>query len=392
MTEANRREKIRILHIIQSKGGVQRYIRSFLKYIDHNKFYNIIVCSQDYKSDDYVDLADEFETVTMVRDIDIKADISAIFTIRKLIKKYHSDILYCHSSKAGAIGRIAALGMKNKCIYNPHGWAFNMNCSNKKKKLYAIIERMLARMTDRIVCISKAEQESALDKRICKKEKTVVIYNGIDFEEYENSQGELTRETAGIKKNAFVVGFVGRLSEQKSPDIFAKTAVLIKHKIPNAFFLMVGDGELRSEVEKIFKDNGMEQSYLITGWVNNPMTFIQLFDIATLLSRWEGFGLVLAEYMLAGKPIVASDVDAIPNIIENEINGLVSELNEEEISENVFSLYRDSSLREKLCSNGKKIVRERYDVRRVVAEHTELFIETLNFTHKAQYGVGGKKD
>lgn len=377
MTDKNGRKQIRILHVIQSNGGVERYIRTFLKYIDHTKYYNILVCSQDYDAENYVGLADDFEIVDMVRDINFKSDLSAVFAIRKRIKKYDPDILYCHSSKAGALGRIADFGIKNKCIYNPHGWAFNMNSSPKKKKMYTFIERFLALLTDKIICISGAEQKSALDKKICPKEKTVVINNGIDFEEYENKNNNLTRETLCISNDAFVVGFVGRLSEQKSPDFFAKAAVLIKQKIPDAFFLMVGDGELRQEVEKVFGDNGMEKDYRITGWVDDPMSYIRLFDVATLLSRWEGFGLVLAEYMLAGKPIVASNIDAIPYIIEDGVNGLLVGLNAEQIAESVLLLFSDTELRENISSKGKKKVQEKYDVRRVVGEHMELFEERL---------------
>lgn len=72
----------------------------------------------------------------MVREINPLSDLKAILHVRKLIKKYKPDIIYCHSSKAGAIGRIADLGIRNKIIYNPHGWAFNMECGNKKKMLY----------------------------------------------------------------------------------------------------------------------------------------------------------------------------------------------------------------------------------------------------------------
>ena len=73
-----------------------------------------------------MNLVDAFENVDMIRSIDPKSDLNAIKAIRKLLKKYKPDIVYCHSSKAGALGRIANMGLKNKCVYNPHGWAFNM--------------------------------------------------------------------------------------------------------------------------------------------------------------------------------------------------------------------------------------------------------------------------
>lgn len=365
--------RIKILHVIQSPGGVERYIKSFLKYIDNEKFCNVLVCSKDYDKDKYINISDDFEYVDMIREINFFKDIKAIKSVRKLIKKYRPDIVFCHSSKAGAIGRIANIGIKNKCIYNPHGWAFNMKGSLKKKKMYACIERILAYMTDKIVCISKAEQASALKWNICKKEKTQVIYNGIDFEEYEHDTSKLTRQMLYIPDNAYVIGCVGRLSEQKSPDIFAKAAVMIKKKIPEAFFIMVGDGEKRKEVEKIFYENNLEDCFLITGWVDNPMSYIKLFDVATLLSRWEGFGLVLAEYMLAEKPIVATRVDAIPELVKDNINGILVTLdNYQEVAEAVAQIYEDKDKMNFYILNGIKVVKRQFDVRIMVLKYEDV--------------------
>lgn len=79
---------------------------------------------------------------------------------------------------------------------------------------------------------------------------------------------------------------------------------------------------METDVHRYAKDNDLEDSLLITGWVDSPLDYVELFDVALLLSRWEGFGLALPEYMMAGKPIVASKVDAIPDIIEDHVNGV----------------------------------------------------------------------
>ena len=133
-----RKNKIRILHMAQAAGGVDRYIRMLLKYLDKEKFENILVCSQDFHEEDYRGLVDSFEQVEMIRAIGGN-DLKAIKEVRTLIKKYNPDIVYAHSSKAGAIARIADIGLKNHCVYNPHGWAFNMRCSAKKKAIYFIV-------------------------------------------------------------------------------------------------------------------------------------------------------------------------------------------------------------------------------------------------------------
>ena len=369
-----RKNKIKILHVAQAAGGVDRYIRMLLKYLDKEKFENILVCSQDFHEEDYRDLVDSFEQVEMTRAIGGN-DLRAIGAVRALIKKYNPDVVYAHSSKAGAIARVADIGLKNHCIYNPHGWAFNMRCSAKKKAMYTAIERVAAPFCDKIICISDAEKQAALEKKICRDDKLQVIFNGVDIDAYENGiHGAVKRKDLNIPEDALVVGMVGRMSPQKAPDVFVKMAKLVKDEIPNAHFVIVGSGNQEAEIRKYAEENKFADSLHITGWVDDPMSYVELFDVACLLSRWEGFGLALPEYMMAGKPIVASRVDAIPNIIRNGENGLLVEVDDATgASEAVLQIYRDRSLKDKLVSKGVEDVHNRFDAQRVSEEHGILF-------------------
>ena len=369
-----RKNKIRILHVAQAAGGVDRYIRMLLKYLDKDKFENVLVCSQDFHKEDYNGLVDYFEQIEMTRAIGA-SDLKATKAVRKLIKKYNPDIVYAHSSKAGAIARIADIGLKNYCIYNPHGWAFNMRCSARKKAIYTVIEKIASPFCDKIICISDAEKRSALEKKICRDDKLQVIFNGVDIDAYENGvHGAVKREDLNIPDDAFVVGMVGRMSPQKAPDVFVKMAKQVKDEVPNAHFIIVGNGNQEDEIRKYAEDNGFSDNLHITGWVDNPMSYVEIFDVACLLSRWEGFGLALPEYMMAGKPIVASRVDAIPNIIQNGENGLLVEVDDAvSASEAVLRLYRESGLRDRLVAQGMEDVHNRFNARRVSEEHGKLF-------------------
>lgn len=371
-----RKNKIRILHVAQAAGGVDRYIRMLLKYLDKDRFENILVCSQDFNKEDYNGLVDYFEQIEMMRAIG-KSDLKAIRAVRKLIKIYNPDIVYAHSSKAGAIARIADIGFKNCCVYNPHGWAFNMRCSTMKREMYIAIERMAAPFCDKIICISDAEKQSALDKKICREDKLEVIFNGVDIEAYENgTHGAVKRKDLNIPEDAFIVGMVGRVSSQKAPDVFVKMAKQVKNKVPNSHFIIVGGGDQEAEIKKYARDNAFLDCLHITSWVDNPMSYVELFDVACLLSRWEGFGLALPEYMMAGKPIVASRVDAIPNIIRDGENGLLVEVDDVTgASEAVLRIYSDEKLKNVLIKVGLETVNKKYDARRVSNETDKLFEE-----------------
>lgn len=370
----NHEKKVRVMHVVQSAGGVEQYLVMLLKYIDREKYENILVCSQDFHIDKFEGLVSHIIVIDMKREIGLN-DIIALIEVRKEIREYKPDVVYAHSSKAGVITRLADLGINNKSIYNSHGWAFNMRGLKVKKFFYIIIEKVMSHFCDKIICISEAEKKSALKYRICSEEKLDVICNGIDIEEYKKSRSnKLTRMELGIPNDAIVIGTVGRLSEQKAPDVFIKVAVEMKKIIPNAYFIMVGDGNQKDEVLEYAKLNGIDNSLIITNWVDDPICYIRLFNVAVLLSRWEGFGLVLPEYMMCGVPIVATRVDAIPYIIKDHVNGLLVSVDSvDETCKAIIEILNDEDLRTKLIEQGQKIAVDQYDIRRVVKEYSKLF-------------------
>ena len=367
--------KIRILHVAFAAGGVDRYLRMLFKYMDKGRFENVLVCSPDFNVEKYRCLVSHIEQLEAHREICLD-DIKLILEVRRLIRKYDPDIVYAHSSKAGAVTRLADIGIDNTCIYNPHGWAFNMRTvSPKKLKIYAMIEKIAALFCTKIICISEAEKRAALKKKICKSSKLQVICNGVDIEEYENTvHGVINREALSIPEKAFIVGMVGRLMSQKAPDVFIRAAKEIKESIPEAYFIIVGNGDLEKSIRDYAKKNFLEDSLLITGWVEEPLQYVELFDVALLLSRWEGFGLVLPEYMMVGKPIVATRVDAIPEIIQDGINGLLVNIDDvTAVRDAVMRLYEDIDMRKAFVKAGWQITKENFNANRVSQEHESMF-------------------
>ena len=366
-----------VMHIVEAPGGVERYLKTLLSSMrKYGDIEHVLVCSSQYDVYSFKDLVKCVEVVDELRNkISFCLDIKAMRRIRKLIKQFRPDIVYCNSSKAGAIGRLANFRIKNKLIYNAHGWAFNMKNIDKIKKLfYRQIERVLAPMADTIVCISEYERICALKQRICKDNKITVINNGIDFDELTNNNPK-SRDSLNIPNDAFVIGMIGRITPQKAPDTFIKMAAEIKRSIENAFFLIVGDdignGQTRHEIECMITEKNLDNSILITGWVDNPMDYLGVFDVACLLSRWEGFGLVLAEYMYMEKPIVATRVDAIPVVVGDA--GLLVDVDDySNAAKYVIKLFEDSLLRKTIISKGKERVKL-FDVRRTAEQSIELF-------------------
>lgn len=372
-------KKIKVLHITQATiGGTLEYIKLFFNNTDKSKFQVELACpSYGPMKKQVEELGIKVHDVYMKRQISLISDLRACLQLIKLVKKIKPDII--HSSKAGVLGRIAAYVTGVPCIYNAHGWSFSMNISNKKKKFYATIERICAKLTKKIINISDYEQQLAIQYNIAPKSKMITIYNGIDVDKYN---GKFDKNTIlselNIPKDAFIVGMVGRLAKQKSPETFLKIAERISMLVKNSFFILVGDGELRKDVEKSIVEKGLTNKVKITGWTNEVAEYISVFDIGILTSKWEGFGLVLAEYMASGKPIVASNVGGIPTVIENNRNGILVDSNDiDGFVDGILKIKNNKELRDSFITNSYKDVREKFDIRRVVREHEELYIKII---------------
>lgn len=244
-----------------------------------------------------------------------------------------------------------------------------------KRIVYLLIEKCLSPFTDKIVCISEAEKNSALHEHIAKKNKLELIPNGIDVTAVKNAAAK-DRGGLGITDDAFVVGMIGRLSPQKAPDVFIKAAKLINDTIHNSAFIIVGDGEEREEVERFANDNGLK--LIVTGWTDEPYSFLKVFDVAVLLSRWEGFGLAIVEYMAAEKNVVATRIDAIPTLIDDGVDGLLVDVNNpEDVRDKVLWLYNHPEEAGNMRKNALEKVIKNYDISRVVEQHVQMFNKLL---------------
>ena len=367
----------KIVHIAQSAGGVAEYLYMFLKNFKDDNYENILIVSEDYKNqiERFRPYVSNIYIVPMIREVKVKNDVKSIIKVRKILKQIKPDIVYMHSSKAGAIGRIAlAFNFKAKILYNAHGWYFNAQISDKKKKIFALIEKILAIKTDKIINISKSEYESALKYKIAPKRKMCIIENGIDFTKFENNDTyrEETRKKYNIKDNEIVIGVVGRLSEQKDPMTMIKAFELVHKENKNTKLMYVGAGELEENIKKYAKEKNILDKVIITGWVNNVEKYIPAFDIAVLPSKWEGFGLVLIEYMACDKPIIATNVGGIQDIIKDNENGLIVEKeNEKQLSEKIKKIIIDTNIRQNIITQNKQ-ERQKYTIENVIKKYISL--------------------
>lgn len=373
MERIKREGHYKVMHIALSLGGgVEVYTRMLIEYT-YRCFDTVLVCVPGWKKELLPENSCTVYEVDVPRNVSPLSDIRAVLYVRSIIKKEKPDIVYCHSSKAGAVGRMAVLGLGCTTVYNPHGWSFDMDVSKGNKLFYCLLEYLLSKVTDRIVTISEYEKRIAIENKICSENKLQVILNGINPEKSRAQKGD--RKEWGYSERDFIIGCSARLSEQKDPLLFADVAGCIAKKEPNARFIWIGDGNMREAFEKALIKNNVRDKTMITGWVDDPCRYISLLDVAVLFSKWEGFGLCLAEYITLGKPVVATDVGAVSEIIKDGVCGrLTTDRDPEGLAEIILS-YRFAENREEIK---KRCIKEAaaFDFK-ITAEKTIRLLNTM---------------
>lgn len=296
----------------------------------------------------------------LVRRINIIKDLEALFDMWRIIKKYNPLIVHTHSSKAGLLGRLAAkLAGVPIIVHSPHGHVFVGYFGPIKTKIFIILERLASRITDKIIALTQREKEDHIRLRIGSEDTFVIIHSGVElnkFKEMPLIEGQNLRKNLGLPKDALIIGTSGRLEPVKGPEFLIKAANRIISQYPNTFFLFVGDGSLRRDLEKKALDLGIEKNIVFLGWRNDVSKIISIYDIFVLPSLNEGMGRVLVEAMALGKPIVASNAGGIPDLITHGKTGfLVPPKNSKELAKYIQILLENKEKRVKMGLAGKKM-------------------------------------
>jgi glycosyltransferase involved in cell wall biosynthesis len=247
--------------------------------------------------------------------INFKEDYNGYKEIKNLIKKNKYDVIHCHSTKAGILGRMAAykLGVKN-IIYTVHGYWPILQFKGIKRKLAIFVERYLAKKTTNLVLISKSDVELSKKMKIGNSSKYRLIYNKITVEKQKIKKGILKRELE-ISDDIKIIGNVSRLDNPKNPFLFVDIAKNYLKQSNDTIFVWVGDGSLKSKVQKIVKNENLENKIFFIGFKENGIDYMNDFDMLLLTSNWEGVPITILEAIELGIPILSTDVGGIKEII-----------------------------------------------------------------------------
>jgi glycosyltransferase involved in cell wall biosynthesis len=206
-----------------------------------------------------------------------------------------------------------------------------------------------------------------------------VIYNGIDLERFRDSgDPQALRASLGIPIDAPVIGTAGRLNEIKRQDVLINGFAQLKSRVPNAHLVLVGEGELRDELSAQAASLGLADSVHFTGYTTNPQHYHYMFDIFALTSRAEGTPQAVIEAGVAGRPVIASRVGGLPELVEHETTGLLFPAGDATaLADGLFRLIHDREFAARLARAANERIESRYDIKRMVDDYHRDYLELL---------------
>jgi glycosyltransferase involved in cell wall biosynthesis len=289
--------------------------------------------------------------------------------VERIIKRYSIDVIHAHFAYPdGFVGLMAKKGTGKPLVVTLHGFDILVEPTVKYGcRLNPEIDRavrMVLKDADRVIAASSATYRVALELG-CSPNKLVLIPNAVDVKRFSlNVNRFYVRAKFGLEENPMV--FTLRAHEpQKGIEYLIRAVPLVLKKVPNAVFVVGGEGRLRAYHESLARELGVSGNIVFTGRI--PQSELPYFyascDVFVIPSIIEAFGLVTIEAMACGKPVVGTDVGGIPDIIEDGLNGfLVKPRDPDALAQKIILLLSDSKLREKTGKAGREMVEKKFNI------------------------------
>lgn len=272
---------------------------------------------------------------TLRRPVSPLNDALTCLSIFRALCRFRPAIVHTHMAKAGLTGRLAAIAYnltrgrraRARLVHTYHGHVFDGYFSKRTTQVFLTTERFLARWTDVLIAISvQIRHELLSEYHIGRPEQVQIVPLGLDLSSFETVDREASERARGgldVPATAVTITLVGRLTVIKQPGLFLEMARLVHTRHPEALFLLVGDGELRSHLERQREELGLQDSVRFLGWRRDLATIYAATDVFVLSSRNEGTPVALIEALAAGVPSVCTDVGGVRDVLTDPACGVI---------------------------------------------------------------------
>lgn len=385
---------LKILYLITDLniGGTEKILYELVTRIDRTKF-NPLVCG--LKS--YGHYAEKIENkgipvivFNVANGISLLKNFQAIFNLYKIMRKEKIDLVHTFLFRANFIGRIAARLVGVPIVIS------SIRVMEEKKKYHLFLERITSFLSDKFIVNSEALKNFVSEKMKITPEKIEIVYNGIDFMNLPKINSIIKKNELGYNKNEILIGTVGRLHKQKGIEYFIEAIKIItqlpitppssalgglrragNYQLPN--FLIIGDGPERKNLESLICNLELNDKVKLLGWRTDVLEIISVLDIFVLSSLWEGTPNVVLEALAYNKPVVATRVGGVPEIIEEGVTGLLVEpANAQALADAILWVLENPEKARKMAEKGKEKVEKFFPIHKMVKETEEVYEKLAN--------------
>jgi glycosyltransferase involved in cell wall biosynthesis len=364
-------------------GGAQENTMYTAARLDKTRFAAIIVSGPQTGSEGSLietvrELGVSLEILPeLVREINPWKEISALWKLYRLIKTGNFIIVHTHSSKAGILGRIAAkLAGAPIIVHTVHGWSFHDRMNPILRQIYIRLEKFCVAFTDAMIVVADQDIKKGLQAGIGPAGQYHLIRSAIPLDQFsiDNVDKDQVRRELGLPLYVPVLGNVGRFSPQKNPLDWLRVAKLIAERVPNCFFLMVGDGPLRSEVEALIADFGLSDRFVLTGLRRDVPQLMAAMDVFLLTSLWEGLPRVIPQAMAMGLPVIANRADGTIEAIDHGRTGFLCDPGSlTEMANYCIKLLTDLEQSQKMGLRGQAFAHQEFDLDNMISQIERLY-------------------
>lgn len=344
----------------------------------------------------------------MSREISLR-DVLAVWKLYRLMRRERPDIVHTHTAKAGTVGRVAGImyrwltpatliGKPRACrfVHTYHGHVFHSYYGPTKTKIFLMIERTLSRLaTDRIVVVSEQQRREINERfRVGDSAQFAVVPLGLDLSQFANHEQRRAqlRQELELSDDTILVAIIGRLTEVKNHEMFLRVAARLRQIYDvdkqQLRFLIIGDGHLRVKLEMLATELGLTNQLIFLGTRRDPEVFYPAVDVVALTSRNEGTPLTLIEAMANARPVVATAVGGVVDLLGPEVSrkdgyavcprGISVPAGDiEAFARGLERLIRDDGLRAQLGREGQYFVAENYAKERLLRDISNLYEQLI---------------
>jgi glycosyltransferase involved in cell wall biosynthesis len=320
------------------------------------------------------------------REISPLLDLRAAYRLADLIREVRPQILHTHTAKAGTIGRLAArlLGGAGPpiVVHTFHGHVLRGYFDPVRSTAFRLLERWLARRTTALIAVSPEVRDDLVSLGVAPREKFTVVRLGIELDERVGTDSDGpradTRRALGIPADRFVVGWIGRMTAVKRTDDVLLAVRALRERGVDTVLCMVGDGPDRDAVERRAHQLGIVRDSLFLGYQEEVASYYAAFDALILPSANEGTPVSAIEALAGGRPVVATRVGGVPDVVRDGVDGFLVEPGDvDAMAERLSALAADPPLRHRMGEAGRASVHERYSVERLLDDIDALYRRLL---------------